>query len=148
MGMLPKPEIPKLKPEFVLQSFSEVYDWGLRDLNVPEIHKQTLGEGIKIAVVDSGKSDHFETIENTIAAKNFSKESSVSDKNGHSTFVSGIIAARKNLEGVIGVAPNAQLYFASNGRCGTRRAICSSKIHYVGYFAKSGHYLYFCRYVF
>ena len=69
--MLPKPEIPKLKPEFVLQSFSEVYDWGLRDLNVPEIHKQTLGEGIKIAIVDSGKSDHFETIENTIAAKNF-----------------------------------------------------------------------------
>lgn len=110
--MLPKPEIPKLTPEFILQSFSEVYDWGLRDLNVPEIHKQTLGEGIKIAIVDSGKSDHFETIENTIASKNFSKENAVADKNGHSTFIAGIIAAKKNLEGIIGVAPNAQLYFA------------------------------------
>lgn len=109
--MLPRLEIPKLIPEHVVQSFSEVYDWGLRDLNIPDIHKQTLGENIKVAVIDSGKSNHFETIKNTIGAKNFTKEASVDDSNGHSTFCAGIIAARKNFEGIIGVAPEAKLMF-------------------------------------
>jgi len=104
--------IPTLIPEYVCQSFSEVYDWGLRDLHIPEIHKHTLGQGIKIAIIDSGKSNHFETIGNTIGAKNFSKEDSADDKNGHSSFVSGIIAAQKNNEGIIGVAPEAKLLFA------------------------------------
>lgn len=82
--MLPRLEIPKLEPEFLFQSFSEMYDWGLRDLNIPEIHKQTLGNGVTVAVIDSGKSNHFETIDNTIGAKNFSKAASIDDKNGHS----------------------------------------------------------------
>ncbi len=112
--MLPKLEIPDLKPEFVLQAMSEVYDWGLMDLNVPDLHKTTMGEGIKIAIVDSGKSEHFETINNTLYSKNFTDEVGVTDKNGHSTFIAGIIAAEKNNEGIIGVAPKAKLYFAKS----------------------------------
>ncbi|MHA2281508.1 MAG: S8 family peptidase [Promethearchaeota archaeon] len=104
-------ELPKYTVEHVMQTFSEVYDWGLRDLNVPEIHKQTLGNEIKIAIIDSGKSEHFETEEATMGAKNFSSSPHLTDKNGHSTFCAGIIAARKNNEGVIGVAPLAKLYF-------------------------------------
>lgn len=104
--------LPKFSIERVLQTFSEVYDWGLRDLNVPDIHKKTLGNGIKVAVIDSGKSTHFETEEAVVSAKNFSRSSTLEDKNGHSSFCAGIIAARKNDEGVIGVAPEAKLYFA------------------------------------
>lgn len=104
--------LPKFTIERVLQTFSEVYDWGLRDLNVPEIHKKTLGNGIKVAVIDSGKSEHFETKDAIVASKNFSKSSTLDDKNGHSTFCAGIIAARKNDEGIIGVAPKSKLYFA------------------------------------
>lgn len=110
--MLPQLKIPKLNPQHVMQNFSEVYDWGLRDLNIPNIHKKTLGNGIKIAIIDSGKSQHFEVTENTAAAKNFSRMKSVDDKNGHSTACAGIIAARKNNQGIIGVAPKAKLYFA------------------------------------
>lgn len=104
-------KLPALEPEFVLQTMSEVYDWGLRDLNIPDIHKQTLGEGISVAVIDSGKSNHFEIENNTVGAKNLTRSQSVDDKNGHSTFVSGIIAAEKNDEGIIGVAPKAKIYF-------------------------------------
>ncbi len=104
--------LPDLFPENVLQCMSEVYDWGLLDLNIPSVHKKTMGEDIKIAIIDSGKSEHFETINNTIAAKNFSKTVAVTDKNSHSTFIAGIIAAEKNNEGIIGVAPKAKLYFA------------------------------------
>lgn len=104
--------LPKFTVEQVFQTFSEVYDWGLRDLNIPDIHKQTLGEGIKVAVIDSGKSSHFETKDAIVSSKNFSKSPTLDDKNGHSTFCAGIIAARKNDEGVIGVAPKSKIYFA------------------------------------
>lgn len=106
--------IPKYEVEHTMQTFSEVYDWGLRDLNVPDIHKQTLGEDIKVAIVDSGKSEHFETEDAILGAKNFSSSSQLVDKNGHSTACGGLIAARKNNEGVIGVAPLAKLYFAKS----------------------------------
>lgn len=76
-------DLPKYTVEHTMQTFSEVYDWGLRDLNVPDIHKKTLGEGISIAVVDSGESDHFETKDAILGAKNFSSAPGVADKNGH-----------------------------------------------------------------
>lgn len=105
--------IPDLTPNLnVFQEMSEVYDWGLLDLNIPNVHKITLGENVKVAIVDSGKSEHFEVKNNTIASKNFSSSNTVNDTRGHNTFVSGIIAAEKNDEGVIGVAPKTQLYFA------------------------------------
>lgn len=100
-----------LVPEFVFQAMSEVYDWGLQDLNIPDIHKETMGEGITIAVIDSGKSTHFEIQNNIAGAQNFSASEGVEDKCGHSTFVSGIIAAEKNNDGIIGVAPKAKIYF-------------------------------------
>ncbi|HDY89656.1 MAG TPA: hypothetical protein ENH82_16280, partial [bacterium] len=103
--------LPKFTIERVLQTFSEVYDWGLRDLNIPDIHKKTLGNGIKVAVIDSGKSEHFETADAFVGAKNFSSSPFLEDKNGHATACAGIIAARKNNEGIIGVAPKAKLYF-------------------------------------
>ena len=104
-------KLPKLQPEWVLQAMSEVYDWGLQDLHIPDIHKETLGEDVSIAVIDSGKSEHFEIEKNTFGAQNFSKSDEVEDRNGHSTFVSGIIAAEKNYEGIIGVAPKSKIYF-------------------------------------
>jgi subtilisin family serine protease len=104
--------LPPFKVKKQFQSFSEVYDWGLRDIHIPEAHKHTLGEGIKIAVVDSGKSEHSEVADAILGAKNFSDSPQIEDRNGHSTFCSGIIAARQNSDGIIGVAPKAQLYFS------------------------------------
>lgn len=104
--------LPPFTVKEQFQSFSEVYDWGLQDIHIPEIHKQTLGEGIKIAVIDSGKSEHSEVAEAILGAKNFSDSPLIEDRNGHGTFVSGIIAARQNSDGIIGVAPKAMLYFA------------------------------------
>lgn len=105
-------KLPKLEPEFVTQSLSEVYDWGLLDLNIPNIHKKTLGEGVSIGIVDSGRSDHFEVQHAIKNSKNFTDSPLVNDKQGHSTFVSGITSAANNSEGVIGVAPKADIYFA------------------------------------
>lgn len=95
-----------------MQSMSEVYDWGLIDLNIPEAHKKTQGEDITIGIVDTGKSTHFETLPNTKNAKNFSPTNSENDSNGHGTVVAGIIAAAKDNQGIIGVAPQAKLICA------------------------------------
>lgn len=105
-------QLPTLIPEMVLQQMSEVYDWGLLDLNIPDIHKETLGQDIKIGIVDSGKSEHFETEKSFADARNFTDMPQVEDKNGHNTFIGGLISAEKNNEGVIGVAPLSKIYYA------------------------------------
>lgn len=104
--------LPELHPTTVLQTLSETYDWGALDLHIPDIHKQTMGEGIKIGVVDSGKCEHFEVQQAVKESQNFSDSHGVEDRHGHSTFISGIIAAAANNEGIIGIAPKSELYFA------------------------------------
>lgn len=105
-------KLPKLEPEFVLQTMSEVYDWGLQDLHIPSIHQETLGDGVSICIIDSGASEHFEVQHAIVDCANFSNASNEKDHLGHSTFVSGIIAAMKNDQGIIGVAPKTKIYFA------------------------------------
>lgn len=110
--MLPRFTVPEIKPEFLFDALSEVYDWGLIDLGIPSLHKCTQGDGIKIAIIDSGKSEHFEVASIISDSRNFTDSNTVNDRVGHGTFVSGIIGASQNNEGIIGVAPKAQLYFA------------------------------------
>ena len=106
--------IPKLEPEFVftLMENNEVYDWGALDLHIPEIHKSTMGENVTIAILDSGKSEHFEVKNNIANSKNFSNSRGIEDVAGHSTFCSGIIVSEQNGQGIIGMAPKAKILFA------------------------------------
>lgn len=105
-------QLPDLQIEMVMQAMSEVYDWSLLDLNIPKIHTNTMGEGITVGIIDSGKSEHFETAHATLDSKNFADSNNDMDHYGHSTFIAGLIAAAKNSEGIIGVAPKCKLIFA------------------------------------
>lgn len=104
--------LPKIKPKAVLTTLSEVYDWGHVSLNIPKIHQKTQGEGVKIGIVDSGQSTHFETQHALGKSNNFSQSPTVIDKQGHGSFVAGIIGSAKNNEGIIGVAPLSKIYYA------------------------------------
>jgi len=112
---------------------SEIIDWGLKILKIPDIWKRTKGEGIKVAVLDSGialehfdfsnrdphkpydRIDHIQEkrhkLPNAIhKIKDFTGSLfGVSDLLGHGTHVAGIIAARRNNTGVVGVAPKVKL---------------------------------------
>lgn len=87
----------------------EVIDWGLQALGIPDIWKQTQGEGVKVAVLDTGvATKHPDLKDAIVASKDFTGEG-VEDGNAHGSHCAGIVLARQNAEGVVGVAPKAEL---------------------------------------
>jgi Subtilase family len=69
---------------------------------------------VRVAVVDSGiDGRHPDLAGRVVAAKSFVGGSPWYDRQGHGTFVAGVIAATAdNGEGIAGMAPNAQLVVA------------------------------------
>ncbi|VVB91167.1 Tk-subtilisin [uncultured archaeon] len=86
--------------------------WGIARIKAPEAWNNSTGKNVKIAVLDTGISDSHPdlTVSGGINLVGKSKNNKWNDDNGHGTHVSGIIAARNNSIGVVGVAPDAQLY--------------------------------------
>ncbi|HRP07500.1 MAG TPA: S8 family peptidase, partial [Gemmatimonadales bacterium] len=94
--------------------------WGVSRVTAPEVWAMsggTRGAGVKVAAMDSGGDiDHPDLLwaggYNAITKSTSPSawDDNVSVCNGHGTHVAGTIAARANGSGVIGVAPEAQLY--------------------------------------
>lgn len=91
----------------------ERVDWGLKELNIPDIWKFTRGAGVKVGVIDTGADlthpDLFLGIE---ASADFTGKGTAQDGDGHGTHCAGIIGARAQGIGVVGVAPECELYIA------------------------------------
>lgn len=93
----------------------EIIDYGVRMVGAPLEWKETMGEGVKVGIIDTGIcTSHIELRNRIKDGANFSGGSrdNIEDENGHGTHIAGIIAAEKNGIGVIGVAPKADLYIA------------------------------------
>ena len=90
----------------------QVIDWSVEMIRAPEVWKLTKGEGIKIAVLDTGIDyRHPDLSPNVIRGINFTSldRQDYMDRYGHGTYVAGLIAGCDNGIGIIGVAPKAQL---------------------------------------
>ena len=131
---LPEEEIARLKadpsvayvlPEAMAMAIEPVlggpeYDaaWGVDHIGATAAHAQgILGDGVKVAVLDTGIDyTHPELVAAYRGGDNFvSLDADYHDPyddswNSHGTHVAGVIAAAKNDAGVVGVAPNAELY--------------------------------------
>ena len=69
------------------------------------------GEGVKIAIIDTGKPDHNCLVQNIADSINFTSSPSANDTIGQSTIVAGIIGAN-DPDKIVGIAPSVELYFA------------------------------------
>lgn len=87
--------------------------WPIKNFGIQDLWQFGAGEGMKIAVLDTGIDlTHPELEGAVIAQHNFIEDSSdVKDVDGHGTHCAGIIAA-KGLFDVIGVAPKCKLIIA------------------------------------
>lgn len=94
-----------------LADLGQVVDWGLTGYGVQQAWKVTKGEGALIAILDTGAQvDHPDLVgQFAEEPKNFTSSPGAWDVAGHGTHVSGIIAASDNGQGMVGVAPKAQL---------------------------------------
>ena len=84
--------------------------YGIPQVNAPAVHEAgNFGGGASVAVIDTGIAEHEDL--NVVGGESFvSTEPTYEDLNGHGTHVAGTIAALDNTVGVIGVAPDAELY--------------------------------------
>lgn len=98
-----------------IKQTGEIIDYGVKMVGAPLEWGETMGEDIKVGIIDTGiDADHIDLKNRIRDYANFSggKSDDIDDKNGHGTHVSGIICAEKNGVGVVGVAPKADLYVA------------------------------------
>jgi len=109
------PNDPKFAEQFALRNTGQPMggDPGKRgaDIDALGAWEVTEGNGVKIAILDTGiDQNHPELKSKIIASKDFSGKGSIADGSGHGTFIAGIIAAETNNgEGIAGVCPKCQL---------------------------------------
>ena len=103
-----KTKLPEFEINETMNSLSQVIDWGLKQLNVPATWSITRGEGITAMVIDTGHPVHSDIGDNAIEGKNCIPGEPLEDENGHHTHCTGIICAKHNETGMVGVAPEAK----------------------------------------
>ncbi len=89
--------------------------WGVHHIGAERAHASgNKGSGVKIAVIDTGIDyTHDDLKDNFRGGRDFvfDDDDPYDDSwNSHGTHIAGIIAARENNSGVIGVAPEADIY--------------------------------------
>jgi minor extracellular protease Epr len=104
------PNVEFVQSNTKTQSNGQVTDWGINKLVTQRAWSSGYtGKGIKIAILDTGITPHNDLqISGGVSYKSYTK--SYNDDNGHGTHMAGIIGAKNNSFGSVGVAPDALLY--------------------------------------
>lgn len=95
--------------------------WFMDDYDIPELWETSRGDGVTVAVIDSGVSDDHENLTGAVTA---SRDFSGAGKDGtepvgaesiihHGTAVAGVVAGNGTGSGPVGVAPEATIASAS-----------------------------------
>ena len=111
-------DVEYIEPNYVYSAFDTPNDpsygkqWNLRSINVEQAWDETKGEGITVAVIDTGVSQ-VPDLKQTKFVKGYdfvNDRSNAGDDNGHGTHVAGTIAqSTNNRYGVAGIAYEAEI---------------------------------------
>ena len=85
---------------------------GFQQMHVADAHPWSRGEGVKVAIIDTGVDTQHPDLRGSIAkAANFvDADDARFRRDRHGTEMAGVIAAvANNREGIVGIAPNARL---------------------------------------
>jgi len=110
------PNITNVELDNKVFALEQTLPWGIDRIDAEVVHDSgNKGAGIKVAIIDSGVDYTHEDLDANfdIALLGYdfvNSDDDPMDDDGHGTHVAGIIAAEDNGEGVVGVAPEAELY--------------------------------------
>lgn len=83
------------------------------DINIESAWDVTKGNGVKVAVIDTGIDMNHPDLSGKVVAQKVFTTTSIDDKFGHGTHVAGVIAANtNNSQGIAGVCPDCKLLVA------------------------------------
>jgi len=105
--------IAYIEQDLEVKALGETLPWGIEKIRAPQVHESdNKGTGVNVAIIDTGiYHTHPDLIDNYKGGYDFvNNDDDPMDDNGHGTHCAGIIAAIDNEIGVIGVAPEANLY--------------------------------------
>lgn len=112
-GTLAAP-LPRFKPIVPPRDSDPERPWGVGRVNAQEAWPRTQGKGVRVAVIDTGIDDSHPDLKANVAggwnALDPKEPSRWQDDQGHGTHVAGTIAAARDGNGVVGVAPKARLF--------------------------------------
>ncbi|WP_034327386.1 S8 family peptidase [Alkaliphilus transvaalensis] len=115
-GLSKNPNIEYVELNAEVNLLSQSIPWGIERVQSPAVWEIGYkGTGVKVAILDTGiDNTHEDLAGNVKGGMSVFSDSSNSDPffdgNGHGTHVAGIVAALDNHIGVVGVAPEAELY--------------------------------------
>ncbi|GAA4703444.1 S8 family peptidase [Brevibacillus fulvus] len=104
---------------------AEEIPWGVESIGAPKYWSTTKGQGVKVAVIDTGISRTHPDLQGQVKGRVIFANNGRGYKqiDGHGTHVAGTIAAVANQKGIVGVAPAVELYdvrvFAPDGTAST-----------------------------
>jgi subtilisin family serine protease len=112
------PNITNVELDSVVYALDAELDnsWGVKHIGAGFVHESgNRGSGVKVAIIDTGidytHSDLANNFDAIVKGYDFvNSDSDPMDDNGHGTHVAGVVAAGDNDFGVVGVAPEAELY--------------------------------------
>jgi len=109
------PGITRIEPDGQVHAVDAELDrsWGVKRIGAGVVHAlPNTGAGIKLAIIDTGIDySHPDLAANYGGGYDFvNGDGDPMDDHSHGTHVAGIVAARDDGAGVVGVAPDAELY--------------------------------------
>lgn len=102
-------KLPPHEYQDVITTLSQKQGWGIKQTKLPSTWRVTQGEGETVMVIDTGWSDHKDLGENSVKGICAVNGTDIIDREGHGTHCAGIIAAKNNSTGMVGVAPKAKV---------------------------------------